>query len=465
MPSREDKYKEIGLLLKSRVIALAVILLLLTTVRSAFAFHSGGVADCDGCHSMHNSLKGTAMVTGRTFEQGSGPYLLKADDQSSTCLNCHHATDTAPNDYHISTGGINPYDSTTPVQMTPGGDFAWLKKTMNITISGTFIANGNAGHTHGHNVVAVDFGYGSDEILKFAPGGNYPASALACSSCHDPHGKYRRFADGTFATTGLPIIDSGSYQSSPAPLAGAFAVGAYRLLGGVGYQPKSLDGPFAFANANPDVVAPADYNRPENPHVTHVAYGRNMSEWCANCHPGMLQESYTSGMAGFRHPAGNGAKLSAAVVLNYNSYVSSGIMTNNDPNKTYSSLAPFELGTGDYLAMKPLAQNNENFNPDKPGNDYNNVNPSATTRNNVMCLTCHRAHASGFGNILRFFYLNEFMTVANSSNAASYDSSATENKINYGYSVLQQEKAYYGRHADFFGPYARSYCNKCHAKD
>ena len=55
-----------------------------------------------------------------------------------------------------------------------------------------------------------------------------------------------------------------------------------------------------------------------------------MSEWCANCHTAFLQSGYTSGMAGLRHPAGNGAKLTAAIVANYNAYVPSGIMTNID---------------------------------------------------------------------------------------------------------------------------------------
>lgn len=452
-------------ILNLRLFLVAAIAVVFGLNATSFAFHSGGVADCEGCHSMHNSFEGSTNVTGRTFAQGTGPFLLKANDQSSACLNCHHAADVEPNSYHISTAGVNPYDSTTPVEMTPGGDFAWLKKTMNVVIRGTTALDGNLGERHGHNIIAADFGYVADSVLSVAPGGSYPASALACSSCHDPHGKYRRFADGSFSTTGLPIFDSGSYQSSRSPIAGVAAVGAYRILGGIGYQPRSLNGSFAFISTVPDVVAPEDYNRPENPHQTHVAYGRNMSEWCANCHAGMLQSSYTSGMAGLRHPAGNSAKLTAAVVANYNSYVRSGIMTNTDPNKTYSTLAPFELGTGDYAAMMPLAKNNENFNSNRPGNNYNNINPSASTINNVMCLSCHRAHASGFESMLRFFYLNEFMTVADSTNAAAYDSSTTENKINYGYTKNQQEKAYYGRHADFFGPYARSYCNKCHAKD
>jgi hypothetical protein len=48
---------------------------------------------------------------------------------------------------------------------------------------------------------------------------------------------------------------------------------------------------------------------------------------------------------------------------------------------------------------------------------------------------------------------------------ASYDPSATENKINYGFSAAAQQQAYNGRPASMLGPYARKACNKCHAKD
>ena len=49
---------------------------------TAFAFHAGGVAHCDGCHSMHNSPENP--VAGTPNSQ-----LLKGTDASSTCLNCH----------------------------------------------------------------------------------------------------------------------------------------------------------------------------------------------------------------------------------------------------------------------------------------------------------------------------------------------------------------------------------------
>jgi mono/diheme cytochrome c family protein len=430
---------------------LAVVLGFAFASTSAYAFHSGGVAECEGCHSMHNSLEGSANVTGMPQYQ-SGPFLLKAQDQSGACLNCHQSADTAPTGYHISTAGITPLDSTAPVEQTPGGDFAWLKKTMTGSIRKT--ATTWEGDRHGHNVIAIDFGYTADKELTAAPGGSYPASALACSSCHDPHGRYRRFADGSIASTGLPIFASGSYTSSAAPIAGVSAAGAYRILAGAGYQPKSLSGSYAFANQVPAAVAPSSYNGVNTTAAgtfDRVAYGSGMSEWCANCHTAMHLDTYTSGTKGLVHPAGNGAKLTAPIAANYAAYVSSGIMTGTGAG--YSALAPFETGNGqtlaDYTALKAFQ-----------------ATPTApTTSNNVLCLSCHRAHATAFESMARYYLGNEFMTVADSANAAIYDTSTTENKINTGYNTVQQTNAYNGRPATVFGPWARNYCNKCHAKD
>jgi hypothetical protein len=435
--------------MKATKILAAAAIFSLATAGSALAFHSGGVAECEGCHSMHNSFEGSANVTGMAQYQ-TGTFLLKAQDQSGACLNCHQATETVGGSYHISTGGVNTLDSTAPVEFSPGGDFAWLKKTMTGSIRK--VATTWEGDRHGHNIIAADFGYTADKTLTTAPGGSYPAGNLACSSCHDPHGKYRRFADGSYNTTGLPIFTSGSYSTSPAPIAGVSAVGAYRILGGVGYQPKSVTGSFQFVNNPPDATAPSTYNKVETDNKTAanqviVAYGKGMSEWCANCHTAMLENSYTSGMKGLVHPAGNSAKLTAPIVANYNSYVSSGVMTATGAN--YSNLAPFEIGTNDRTVL----------------NAFVTAPTTAATTNNAMCLSCHRAHATAFESMTRYYLGNEFMTVADAAGVALYDSSTTENKVNAGYSVAQQTNAYYGRAATVFGPYARNYCNKCHAKD
>ena len=290
---------------------------------NAYAFHSGGVAECEGCHSMHNSFEGSANVTGMA-QFASGPFLLKATTQSGACLNCHNSADTAPTGYHISTdGSLLHFDAATgagnyngPVEQTPGGDFAWLKSTRTGSIRRAPVTW--AGERQGHNIIAPDFQYYQDTTQLVAPGGSYPRGQLHCSSCHDPHGKYRRFADGTVGTTGLPIFNSGSYTSSTGPVAGVSAVGVYRLLAGVGYAPKSLRdaglGALAFTAVSPDAVAPSSYNAANTLIAGNstgasdrVAYGRGMSEWCANCHTQLLRESYTSGMAGLTHPAGNSA--------------------------------------------------------------------------------------------------------------------------------------------------------------
>lgn len=437
-----------GTVTKATVLAAAALLI---SAPAAFAFHSGGVADCEGCHSMHNSYEGAANVTGMTQYQ-SGPYLLKAQDASGSCLNCHAAADTlpGPNGYHIATLGVTKEDSTRAVQGTPGGDFAWLKKTMTFSVRRNPVTVD--GDRKGHNIVAADFGYTEDKTLHFAPGGTYPAKDLACSSCHDPHGTYRRFADGSQARTGLPIFGSGSYTSSISPTAGVSAVGVYRILAGVGYQPKSLVGSYAFANPAPDAVAKSSYNGVSTTvntaagQIDLVAYGRGMSEYCANCHTAMHLDTYASGTKGLVHPAGDGAKLTAPIAANYNAYVTSGVMTGT---VGYSAIAPYELGTGDYTALKAFVA----------------APTAATTSNNVNCLSCHRAHASGFESIARYNLFNEFMTVADAAGVAMYDSSTTEGKINTGYTVEQQTDAYNGRPATAFGPMARNNCNKCHAKD
>jgi hypothetical protein len=438
---------------KSTKVALAVTSALLISA-PAFAFHSGGVAECEGCHSMHNSYEGAANVTGMPQYQ-SGPYLLKAQDQSGSCLNCHNSPDTAPSSYHISTDSSKLVAGVAPVELTPGGDFGWLKKTYNFLIRNT--PTTAHGERNGHNIIAADFGFVADSVLTAAPGGSYPAANLACSSCHDPHGKYRRDATGAISTTGLPIFASGSYQNSINPVAGISAVGAYRILAGIGYQPKSVTGAFSFVNTVPAAVAPSTYNRSEATGQTHVAYGSGMSEWCANCHTAMLENSFTSGMKGLVHPAGNNAKLTAAVVSNYNAYVTSGVMTNTDPIKAYNTLVPFELGTADYTVLKGLAINTDT------------KDQSAQTTSNVSCLSCHRAHASGFESMARYSLTNEFMTVADAAGAAAYDGTdglnGVEGKIHFGKTMAETRTAYYDRPATAFGPYARNLCNKCHAKD
>ncbi|MEW6599537.1 MAG: cytochrome C [Nitrospirota bacterium] len=406
------------------IMAAAVIVL---GTSAAYAFHSGGVAECTGCHMLHDAKSTSALLAGT--------------DISSTCINCHGASGASS--YHIVTPDADMPAGTPPGNRTPGGDFGWLKKTYTWSPrSGT--TSTSEGDSPGHNIVAADFGYDADGTNLTAPGGNMDATQLTCNSCHDNHGKLRRLSDGTFATTGAPIIGSGSYNNSATPAAGQ-AVGAYRLLRGTGSTAGSGGKSFsAIFNA----VVPSTYNRSEATTPTRVAYGAGISDWCATCHPDM--HSGTSSK--MTHPVNQG--LGTEVAGNYNAYKGSGDMTGSSAT-SYDSLIPFQTdNTSDYSVLKPLAVND------------GSVATGPATSDRVMCLSCHRAHASGWDYMLRTNVEgNEFIAVDGVwPGTDSASTIASQAKYAQGRTVAETTKAYNDT-TMHYASYQRSLCNKCHAKD
>jgi predicted CXXCH cytochrome family protein len=400
---------------------------------AAYAFHSGGVAECTGCHSIHSPAPG-------------GSFLLIQTDQSSTCLSCHqHAGDTGPSSYHISTAEADMPVGVAPLQRTPGGDFGWLKKTYTFTVRGNTITE--EGQTHGHNIVAVDFGYVAEvaeEGDATAPGGTFLASQLGCQSCHDPHSTIRRLSDGSYtrgATQGqasAPIVGSGSYGAIPPALQ---AVGAYRLLRGINETHQGV----TFPNAVAIAVVPSTYNRSEASTQTRTAYGANgtstWGNWCATCHPGM----HSSG--NYVHPIDE--SLGTEIANNYNYYVKSGDFTGL-ATTSFTSLVPFMENTGDIATLASHAKND---------NSYLN-GPGSSDK--VACLSCHRAHATGWENMLRWNMEGEFM-VYNGMYPGTDNGAPVQ--FARGRTSAETQAAYYDRPVTQFASYQRVLCNKCHAKD
>jgi len=393
---------------------------------TAFAFHSGGVAECMGCHNIHDAKSTSALLVGT--------------DISSTCLSCHGQTGASS--YHIATPDAGMPAGTPPGNRTPGGDFGWLKKTYTYSPR-TGTTTVEAGDRHGHNVVAVDFSYAADGTNTIAPGGDMDATQLGCNSCHDNHGKLRRLSDGTFATSGAPIIASGSYNDNVAPAAGQ-AVGAYRLLRGTGSSAGSGGKVFtAIFNA----IVPSTYNRTEAVTPTRVAYGAGVSDWCSTCHADM--HSGTSSK--MTHPVNQG--LGTDVAANYNAYKGSGDMTGTTAT-SYDSIVPFQTAnTTDYAALKALSVNDGSVS----------TGPASSDR--VMCLSCHRAHASGWEFMGRWNNAGEFMAADGVWPGTDSPSSvASLPKYAQGRTVAETTKAYNDT-TMHYGSYQRSLCNKCHAKD
>lgn len=398
--------------IKVLLIVMAACLITLGLSGISLALHDGGVAHCDACHTMHNSEGGESIITGGTAGM-AGEHLLLGSDPSSTCLNCHGPSTTGR--YHIlSTDGSNK---------TPGGDFYWMTKSFTYESHGTHVSKAS---NHGHNVIALDYGLDQDEDLTEAPGGEgYQAGWLSCASCHDPHGKTDRVGS---------IAGSGSYGDDPAALDPGQIYGNFRLLGDASYD-GGVGDLYDFNSAAPIAAAPG-WNDIQETDTSHTDYGRGMAEWCGNCHQKFLTES----SIGHVHPAGNAEDLGGTIAANYNAYVRTGDLTGNS-DSSYLQFVRFERGTSDVTQLNPTGE----FADDGP-------NGSA----NVMCLTCHRAHASAFPNAGNWFFESEFL-----------EDSVPGPVLTGGASADEISNAYYARdmQTEFYDHKQRSLCNKCHVKD
>jgi hypothetical protein len=349
----------------------AAVLLCLGFGTTALAFHDGGVAHCDGCHTMHNSQDGEAIT------ETPGDFLLKGTDPSSTCLACHAS--------YGQFGGGEGYGS--------GGDYYWLTKTFSWTAHGS--ARQSTGDSHGHNIIAWDYGLVSDdvELGLTPPGGDALDSQLACTSCHDPHSK-----------KGNPL-----------------------LLWGIG----DTRGLKTFINDAPvlDTVGRRTNGGNAVDDTQHTAFGSGMSPWCANCHKDFLEGDKM-------HPADQG--LGGTIAANYNKYVSTDMLDPSNGPNSYWEHVPFESG-----------ETQENLDTGSTA--------GPTGGSKVMCLSCHRAHASAFPDNGRWFFAATFITAESRPlGAASGDEPPDDG------SPEDVANKYYKKE---WTDDQRSLCNKCHIND
>jgi cytochrome c553 len=307
---------------------------------------------------------------------------------------------------HAGSGGERIL-STDATNWSPGGDFFWL------TIG--YMNGGEASDPDnmGHNVVATGFSLTADATNLQAPGGTFVSSQLGCESCHDPHGQVQ----GGTPNGQLPISVSGSYGAVPPP--GTIA-GNYRLLGSTGYESIVAPAPIAVT---------AGFGESD---TSHVAYGQGMAEWCASCHT-----AYTSGAID-KHPSGNLETLGGTIAGNYNAYVATGDFLGGAGATAYLQFVPFERQETVKTILAAAVTSTQG--------------PAAS--DNVMCLTCHRAHASAFNNIGRWNFDDELLENGFPSDQNLTAMGAVANADYYGRDIGVD-----------FGDYQRSFCNKCHVKD
>ena len=220
-------------------------------------------------------------------------------------------------------------------------------------------------------------------------------------------------------------------------------------------------------NDSPLAVAPSSYNQSEatNPVVVRYANlpGRTMGLWCASCHTNM----HTANSGKFTHPIDASLNTGGEQAF-YNAYVNSG-NKNGTAATAYLNLVPFAMDGASRAALAAAADNK--------GSTASKVGPGSG--DTVMCLSCHRAHASGFPAATRWEMENEFITAVNSAGVLSWPGTdflgytvtpsnpTGANSIfqNRGKTVAETTAAYSGRAPTACGGYQRSRCTKCHAQD
>lgn len=267
------------------LLAAAAALALSTGPVLAFPFHDGGVADCQGCHTMHNSQDGVPVDPD---SPNGNAWLLVDATASDVCLGCH-AT---------SLGAVLSVDPLAPSTERGGGNFTFLYED-NLNDGHNGALNPIDGDAAGHNLVAPGFMLDADATHTLSPGGDYPASVMGCTGCHDPHG-----------------------------------TGDFRLLYGSGRTIAATGNTFTFVNPAP-VATGIGLFGPGEGATNHTAYQSGMSAWCANCH-GDFHANATS----LIHKSGT--TLGATVATTYNLYNGTSDQTGGTQATAYLTAVPFE---------------------------------------------------------------------------------------------------------------------------
>ena len=316
---------------------------------------------CSGCHTMHNSQAGNALAytvdaTGaHSPDSIPNPALLVSD-----CVGCHTGTNT----------GSGSATNTTPYVFTPSASVSYGATG----VSGNTLAGGNfawvAGdHRTGHNVVSVP-GVVQDSPLGVSPPG-WPATpvrqaidvniGLTCAGTNGCHGDYT-------VTSEMPAISGSHHNGVNGATDGSDLFNSYRLLNGIaGYEDPDWE-------YQPTSTAHNQYKGEVRSQGSDVTGNNTISGLCGQCHGDFHSGAGTaSGSFWIRHPTDFDMTGLGGEFASYNT-----------DGSTYSVVAPLASSTVTSVISSGVL--------------------TGGGKAIVMCLSCHRAHGTPYGSMLRWDY-------------------------------------------------------------
>lgn len=306
--------------------------------------------NCSNCHTMHGSqTPAPPQWTGRGWTPGATHAALLV----ATCVGCHSNTgaETILSDNTPVVLNIG----TSPTAPLAGGNFSYITPDA-------------VGHAKGHNVAginAVDISLGTTP-----PGGTNLGNQLTCSGTYGCHGHNGRQSEDTAIDDETQAMKGAHHGNDSPPLDGDKTNVArnYRFLLGIKGKEDHL---WEKDNVN---TSHNEYKGSTSSATDTISF------LCAECHGkfhtwvgGSTEVGTTSPW--LRHPTDTYLKSSGE----YANYT------------TYSMVAPVARLDPDNVAHPEMVT---------PGTDI------------VMCLSCHRAHASPYFKMMRWDYKGSTLSEA-----------------------------------------------------
>jgi len=329
--------------------------------------------NCSNCHTMHNSQGGEPMIILGPGETDTAPKssLLKA-----SCLGCHSKTDGNTWKDPI-TGAPIVFNSQQPsynsVMGLAGGNFYWVQTE----------------DVNGHNI----FPNNPDNILTVAPGA--VTTSCGTNSCHDNlHGINTNFGTRQgcskchmMGNSNGPTGYHHKNNTTTEPLVDSADKGWYRFLDG--HMSGSGSGVTGVEDSDWQATAAVnDHNEYLGFSGTKTSAGgfssldNTVTAYCTGCHGNFHIEQDASSVW-IRHP-------------------SDGVVPNSGE---FAAAFGASGGTGTYDPLIPVAR------PSLTGW----TGPASTVTlgtDLVMCLSCHRAHASPYFKMVRWDYKSATLSTA-----------------------------------------------------